>query len=53
MAENETTFEVDLDGDGYIGICTTTIETNGEYELAQGGSQYHIIDGKVTALIRQ
>ena len=45
MAQNETTFEVDLDGDGYIGLHLTSIETNGQYELARSGSQYHIIDG--------
>jgi len=45
IAENETIFEVDLDGDTHIGIPpTTTLETNGDYELANGSDNYYIID---------
>ena len=43
VAENEIIFEVDLDLDGYTGIPpTTTLETNGDYELAHGGNKYYI-----------
>ena len=45
VAENETIFEVDLDLDAHIGIPpTTTLETNGDYELAHGSDKYYIID---------
>ena len=53
MAQNETTFEVDLDGDGFIlEYRPQQVETNGDYELAHGGHQYYIIDDKVTDWIR-
>jgi len=43
IAENETIFEVDLDGDTHIGTPPTiTLETNGDYELAHGGNKYFI-----------
>ena len=43
VPENETVFQVDLDRDGYLGITpTTTIETNGDYDLAHGGNKYYI-----------
>jgi hypothetical protein len=35
----ENTYKVDLDGDGRV-----TLETNGDYELAQANTQYYIID---------
>ena len=41
--EHEKTFEVDLNGDGSVGL--RPIETNGDYILADGGNQYHIVDG--------
>jgi VCBS repeat-containing protein len=46
IAENETIFKVDLDGDDHIGIPPPTIlETNGDYNLAQVSDNYYIIDG--------
>ena len=41
-ADHETTFEADLDGDGYI-----TIETNGDYKLSlhDANQKYYIFDG--------
>ena len=44
MAQNEITFQVDLDGDGHQGFNLTTLETNGDYKLAQANTQYYIID---------
>jgi Ca2+-binding RTX toxin-like protein len=44
MAQHETAFQADLDGDGVIGLNLTTIETNGNYKLATAANQYHIID---------
>ena len=45
MWQHEITFEADLNGDNYIGLKLTTIETNGDYQLATGIGQYHIING--------
>ena len=44
MAQHETAFYVDLDGDGVTGLNLATVETNGNYKLATAANQYHIID---------
>ena len=44
MAQHETAFQADLDGDGVIGLDLTTLEDNGNYKLAMAANQYHIID---------
>jgi len=37
---SETTFQQDLNGDGTIGIATTTIESAGSYKLVESSSGY-------------
>ena len=45
LLQKETTFEVDLDSDGYVGILGKPfLEANGNYKLVEGGGQYHIVD---------
>ena len=44
MAQHETAFQADLDGDGVIGLNLTGMEANGNYKLATAANQYHIID---------
>ena len=45
ISEYEKTFEVDLNGDGYISPALTTIEANGDYTLAEDNNHYHVVDG--------
>ena len=45
ISEYEKTFEVDLNGDGYISPELTTIEANGDYTLAEDNNHYHVVDG--------
>jgi hypothetical protein len=40
----EPSFHQDLNGDGVIGIITTTIEAFGSTRLAQGGGQFFLFD---------
>ena len=42
--QHETAFQVDLDGDGVIGLNLVSIETNGSYKLATSNNKYKIID---------
>ncbi|MCP4935876.1 MAG: hypothetical protein GY927_17120 [bacterium] len=42
LADYEVTFEFDFDQDGSIGATDQTIEQNGDFGLASGGSQYMI-----------
>ena len=44
IAENETIFEVDLDGDGVIGLNFRMVDIIGDYKLAKAANQYHIIN---------
>ena len=44
LAEHEIVFEADLDGDGLIGFNLSTIENNGDYNLAKAAGLYHIVD---------
>ena len=44
LDQHETAFQVDLDGDGVVGLNLVSIETNGSYELATSNSKYQIID---------
>ena len=47
-AQRETTFEVDLDGDGVIGI--RPLETNGNYILGSSGNLYYIVDANANSI---
>ena len=50
MAQNETAFQADLNVDGVIGLNLTTIETNGDFSLAEDGHEYYILDSNGSSL---
>ncbi|MBB24685.1 MAG: hypothetical protein CME02_04070, partial [Geminicoccus sp.] len=51
LAEHELVFEADLDGDGIIGFNLSSVETNGEYNLATASGFYHIVDESTGSIV--